>query len=356
MEFGIQFFPAVGPEVKSADQYWAECLHLVGLCDELGFTHVRTVEHHFDAYGGYTPNPHVFLAAAAMRTKQARLITGAVLPVFNNPLKVAGEIGMVDAISGGRLECGFARAFLPHEFEHFGISLDESKARFAEGMEQVCRLLEEENVTMAGQFHRFTNVTVLPRPVQQPRPPVWIAALGTPDSFINAGKMGHAIMAIPLAGGKMSELLGLYRDAWQAAGHAGAGRVMLAFHMFCHADHDAAVTITRAPLNRYLRSLANAASAWTRGARSVDYPGYDAIIHKLSEETFETQVEKGAAWIGTPEEITAMIAEYLITTGGFDLASLQVNFEAIAMEEAERSMRLFAAQVLPHFRSTPATA
>ena len=59
-----------------------------------------------------------------------RLITGAVLPVFNNPLKLAGQIGMVDAISGGRLEVGFARAFLPHEFARFGISMDESRARY----------------------------------------------------------------------------------------------------------------------------------------------------------------------------------------------------------------------------------
>jgi len=81
---------------------------------------VRTVEHYFHPYGGYSPNPLVFLSAAAAVTRSIRLVTGAVLPVFNNPLKLAGEIGMVDAISGGRLEAGFARAFLPHEFARFG--------------------------------------------------------------------------------------------------------------------------------------------------------------------------------------------------------------------------------------------
>ena len=70
-------------------------------------------------------------------TKTIRLVTGAVLPVFNNPLKLAGQIGMVDAISRGRVEIGFARAFLPHEFARFGISMDESRARFDEGLEQV---------------------------------------------------------------------------------------------------------------------------------------------------------------------------------------------------------------------------
>ena len=113
MEFGLQFFPVVGPEDKPADQYWAECLHLTEVADQLGYTHVRTVEHHFQKYGGYSPSPHIFLTAASMKTKNMRLVSGAVQPVFNNPLKIAGEIGMLDAISGGRLECGFARAFLP---------------------------------------------------------------------------------------------------------------------------------------------------------------------------------------------------------------------------------------------------
>src|SRR5678815_3592538 len=146
MDFGVQFFPAVGPETKSARDYWAEALKLAALADELGYSSVRTVEHYFHPYGGYSPNPLVFLAAAAMVTKRVRLITGAVLPVFNHPLKLAGEIGMVDAISNGRLEVGFARAFLPHEFARFGVSLDESRARFDEGVAQVRRLLEEELV------------------------------------------------------------------------------------------------------------------------------------------------------------------------------------------------------------------
>ncbi|MEN8197843.1 MAG: LLM class flavin-dependent oxidoreductase, partial [Pseudomonadota bacterium] len=351
MEFGIQFFPDIGPETQSADQYWAEALSLVDLCDELGYTHVRTVEHYFNAYGGYTPSPHVLLSAASQRSKKARLITGAVLPVFNHPLKIAGEIGMVDAISGGRLECGFARAFLPHEFARFGVSLDESKARFFEGMEMVRRLLEEEDVTMEGRFHRFKNVTSLPRPTQKPRPPFWVAALATPESFEAAGRNGHSVMAIPMAGAKMKDLLGLYRDNWKKAGHPGEGRVMLAFHMFCHDDADKAVEIAREPLNRYLKSLVDAASDWTGGAASADYPGYDRIIEGLSKERFESQVEKGAAWIGTPDSIGRQIADYQDLTGGFEIASLQVNFNTIPIAEAERSMRLFSREVMPRFGS-----
>src|SRR5205085_9916619 len=124
---------------------------------------------YFHYYGGYGTTPIVFLAAAAQRTRQARLVTGAILPAFNNPMKLAGEIAMLDAISGGRLDIGFARAFLPHEFRRFGVSPDESVARFREGVEQVDLLLRQENVTHSGRFHRIQNKTSLPRPTQKPR-------------------------------------------------------------------------------------------------------------------------------------------------------------------------------------------
>ena len=349
MEFGLQFFPDVGPKVKPADTYFDECLKLVDLADELNYTHVRTVEHYFEDYGGYSPNPIVFLAAAAMRTKRARLITGAVLPVFNNPLKIAGEVGMLDAISGGRLEVGFARAFLPHEFSRFGVSPDESRERFTEGMEQVRLLLEGENVSHAGRFHRFKDVTSLPRPTQKPRPPFWVAAFGTPQSFSEAGKAGYSVMAIPLSGTKMKELIDIYRDAWRAAGHPGRGRVMLAFHMFCAPTHAEAVSVAREPLIRYLNSLCDAASAWTAGLSSKDYPGYDKIIAGLRAETFESQVEKGAAFVGSAEEVADQVAAYDKLIGGFEIASLQVNFNTIPFEAAQRSMRLFSEKVIPRF-------
>src|SRR6202011_3760684 len=157
MQFGVQFFPDVRPEEKTGEAYFQEALDLAEEADRLGFRHIRIVEHYFHHYGGYSPNPIVFLAAAAQRTRRARLVTGAVLPAFNNPLKLAGEIAMLDAISGGRFDVGFARAFLPHEFRRFNISPDTSVARFREGLEQIELLLTQENVTHRGQFHAFEN-------------------------------------------------------------------------------------------------------------------------------------------------------------------------------------------------------
>src|SRR5436305_14315269 len=224
MQFGVQFFPDVRPEDKSAEAYFREALDLTEEADRLGYSHIRIVEHYFHSYGGYSPNPIVFLAAAAQRTRHARLVTGAVLPVFNHPLKLAGEIAMLDAISAGRLDVGFARAFLPHAFRRFGRSPDESVARFREGIEQIDLLLTCENVSHRGRFHTIDNTTSLPRPTQQPRPKFYVAALNTPESFEFAGRMGYAVMAIALVAEKMRPLLAAYREAWKAAGHPGPAR------------------------------------------------------------------------------------------------------------------------------------
>ena len=352
MEFGLQFFPDVGPEEKSAQQYWNECLGLVDLCDELGYTQVRTVEHYFEPYGGYSPSPHIFLTAASQRTSKARLLTGAVLPVFNHPLKIAGEIGMLDAISNGRLDCGFGRAFLPHEFQRFDRTMDESRARFDEGVAAVRRLLEEENVTFNGDFHRFNNVTSLPRPTQKPRPPFCVAALGTPQSMQASGSNGYNLMLVPFAGHQMREALGIYREAWRQAGHSGEGKIALGFHMFCHQDREEAHRIAKPNINAYFKSLVAAAeqdSGWGAGASSKDYPGYDRHLEQLRAADFDSLLDGGAIWVGTPEDIRQQITGYAAEVGGFDTASLQVNFHLVSASDAAASMHLFAQGVISSF-------
>src|SRR2546422_471334 len=178
MKFGVDYFPDVHPDRVSGQQYFADVLDLAEEADRLGYDSVKIVEHYFTSYGGYSPDPCVFLAACSQRTRRLRMVTGAVLPVFNHPLKLAGQVTMLDAISGGRLDVGFARAFMPYEFDAFGISMDESRARFEEGIEAITRLWTEEAVTFEGKFPRLKNVTSLPRPTHQPHPPIWVAAGG----------------------------------------------------------------------------------------------------------------------------------------------------------------------------------
>src|SRR5439155_25192655 len=127
-------FPTLLTMHPSSAQYFAESLNLTQRADELGFATVSIVEHHFKPYGGASPNPIVFLSAASQRAPHVRLVTGAVVPAFNHPLKYAGELAMLDCISNGRLDAGFARAFLPDEFEAFGVAIEDSRARYDEGI------------------------------------------------------------------------------------------------------------------------------------------------------------------------------------------------------------------------------
>jgi len=353
MEFGIQFFPDVGPEEKSGQQYWNESLDLVELGDTLGFDHVRTVEHYFHPYGGYSTNPIVFLSAASQRTKKMRLITGAVLPIFNNPFKLAGEIGMLDAISNGRLEVGFARAFMPHEFKVFGRSMDESRARFNEGVEQIRRLLEEERVTSHGQFHSFENVTSFPRPTQKPRPPFWIATTASPESQIAAAKGGHSIMTVPVGGPEQARrVIATYREAWAAEGRLGRGRVMLGLHMYCAPTQKEAEARAKPRVENYFKTLLDAHLSCPQPA-SKDYPANDKMVESMRRATFEDRMKLGVVWVGSPAHLREQIERYDHLCGGLDKISLQINFHDMPVDEAEASMRLFAEEVMPHFAAMP---
>ena len=351
MQFGLNFFPCVSPDQKPAERYFREAMHLCSLTDELGYAHIRQVEHYFKPYGGYSPNPLVFLTAAAMRTTNTRLITGAVLPAFNKPLKMAGEIGMVDGISNGRLEVGFARAFLPHEFAAFGVSLDESRRRFTEGLSQITMLLKDENVSSQGEFNSFQNVTSLPRPTQRPHPPFWIAATNTPETFAFAGTNGCKVMAIPLEPNKMRELIGTYREAWKKAGHPGNGHVMNTFFMCCATTREEAMVTGLGPCNEHLKGLADAAKEWLTGASTKDYPGYDKLMAHVLSDSAENQVQAGSAFIGTPADIVEILRIYNGKVGGIDSVSLHFTPGNMPVEMAERSLRLFSKEVMPKVKA-----
>jgi alkanesulfonate monooxygenase SsuD/methylene tetrahydromethanopterin reductase-like flavin-dependent oxidoreductase (luciferase family) len=352
MQFGVQFFPAVNLDETPALTWFRDSLAIGEEAETLGYTHARVVEHYFTRYGGYSPNPILFLSALSQRTETMRLVTGAVLPVFNHPLKLAGEIGMIDNISNGRIDVGFARAFLPHEFRRFGISPDESYARFEEGVVQIDLLLREENVSHKGRFHTIENTTSLPRPVQKPRPKFYIAATTTAETFAYAGRNGYSLMAIPL-GPKLRDNLKIYRDAWREAGHPGNGEAMIAYHMFCHEDPRLAREIPRQSFNDYFQQIYEASGDWAQGTSSKDYKGYDQLVSKLKTLTLESQIESGAAFVGTPDEVRKIVAQTVEVYGEYEHASLQINFGSIPYEDAARSMRLFAREVMPEFTKLP---
>ena len=273
------------------------------------------------------------------------------LPAFNKPLKMAGEIGMLDGISNGRLEVGFARAFLPHEFAAFGVSLDESRRRFTEGLAQITMLLKDENVSSKGEFNSFANITSLPRPTQKPHPPFWIAATNTPETFAFAGTNGCKVMAIPLEPPKMRDLIGTYRDAWRKAGHPGNGHVMNTFFMCCAPTRDEAMATGLGPCNAHLKGLADAAKEWSHRRQHQGLSGLRQADGACARaDSAERQVAAGSAFIGTPADIVEMMRSYNDKVGGIDSVSLHFTPGNMPVEMAERSLRLFSKEVMPKVR------
>lgn len=298
MRFGINFFPTLSPAEKDAHQYYQECLELVTRAEELGFDHVKTVEHYFHPYGGYSPDPVTFLAAAAARTRRIRLVTGAVIPAFTHPVKLAGKLAMLDNLSGGRLDAGFGRAFLPDEFEAFGVSMDESRARFAEGVAACKRLWSEENVVWEGQFYQFGPVTLLPRPYQRPHPPVMVAAAFSPESCENAGREGHHLLLVPTitTTERAQEMLALYRKAWMAAGHQpGSERIQLSYTCYLAPERSQGYEGARACHENYTSKLADAVTSWGR-TKNDQYPGYERLVEQVTAGTFEKSLAGPRFW------------------------------------------------------------
>lgn len=351
MRFGITFFPDVAPDQKDGRRYFAEALRFVELAEPLGFDSVKIVEHYLTPYGGYSPDPLLFLAAASRASRRMRLMTGAVIPAFNHPLKLAGQIGMLDSISDGRLDVGVARAFLPHEFDAFEISMEESRARFEEGVGALVALLSRERVTLEGKFHRFHDVTSLPRPVQKPHPPLFVAAFRTADSFVWAGRQGHNIMVTPfyLRPQELGEMVRTYRKEYAEAGHTpGTEIVNINFRLFVRRSDREAREAARRYVESYIEMLLLPLRAW-KGRATAQYPGYEAFVAQVESFPYDAMVEQ--SFIGSPEPIARRIEYFADICGGEIYPSVDFNFGMMDEAEARESLTLFAREVMPKFRS-----
>jgi len=348
MRFGINFFPSVDPASLSGQEYYRQALALAARADELGYHHIRTVEHYFRGYGGYSPSPIVFLTAVSQRTQRVRLVTGAVLPVFNHPLKLAAELAMLDCLSNGRLDAGFARAFLPEEFDAFQVPMDESRIRFEEGIRAVKRLWTEPEVRFDGRFHQFGPVPLLPRPVQQPHPPIWIAAIQTAESFTWAGEQGYNLMIVPYlsAFDSVATNLRLYRQAYARAGHGkSGGKVQMSFHLYVAEDGMTARREAREPMEEYIRLFKLSSQAW-RGRSSQQYQGYEKLESLLEAITYDRVVAETRAFIGDPVEVATQVRSIVAQFGSVE-PSLQIMYGNISAAAARWSLELFASEVMP---------
>jgi alkanesulfonate monooxygenase SsuD/methylene tetrahydromethanopterin reductase-like flavin-dependent oxidoreductase (luciferase family) len=223
MKFGVlQFFSWPERRVELAAVY-ARALQRIEIMDQTGYDAVWLAEHHFSSFS-VCPSVHMMGVLASSRTRRLRIGTGVSLAPFYHPLRLAEEVALLDVISGGRVNWGAGRGFARVEFENFGVPPDESTSRFHEAVDIVLKAWTEERLTFAGQHFRFDGVEVLPKPTQQPHPPVWMAATSEGAIEWAAGR-GFSILMDPHAAHRdIGRKRRFYSERLAEAGYSTAGR------------------------------------------------------------------------------------------------------------------------------------
>ncbi len=205
-------------DAATAVRTYAEHLEAWEALDHFGYDGVGFNEHHCSPYG-LMNSPNLMAAAAAQRTKRLKLlIYGNLLPL-HEPLRLAEELAMIDCLSGGRLISGFARG-IPREYQVHNVPLADSRARFEEAYDIITRAWTEEVFSYEGQFWSYQDVALWPRPVQRPRPPVWVPIVGSKESIEFAGR--HNLPITPGLGrarGLRDDIIRYYAQCLRQGGH-----------------------------------------------------------------------------------------------------------------------------------------
>jgi alkanesulfonate monooxygenase SsuD/methylene tetrahydromethanopterin reductase-like flavin-dependent oxidoreductase (luciferase family) len=194
MKFGIFYehqLPRPWSE-RSEQDLFNEALDQVELADRLGIDSAWEVEHHFLEEYSHSSAPEVFLAACSQRTKRIRLGHGIVLmpPGYNHPARVAERVATLDLVSGGRVEFGTGESSSLAELGGFGVAVDQKRAMWRETVEQVCNMMVMDPYPgFQGQFFSMPCRNVVPKPVQKPHPPLWVACSNR-DTIHLAAKLG----------------------------------------------------------------------------------------------------------------------------------------------------------------------
>jgi alkanesulfonate monooxygenase SsuD/methylene tetrahydromethanopterin reductase-like flavin-dependent oxidoreductase (luciferase family) len=277
----------------------------------------------------------VLLSAIAARTSRIRLgCSVSVLPIHCQPLHIAEDYAMVDAVSDGRLEFGVGVGNNPSEYRRLGISMDEGRARYQEALDIILKVWSQENVSHKGEFWQFEDVTTYPRPVQQPHPPLWVA--GTSEASLGAaGRQGYNIMTV--AHPRPPEEIRPGVAAWRAGlvdgGYDPAQRHCL-IHLrgYVDPDHGRACEVGPVAIARY---------------NQISREGLGRAA-RPDETNWDKMLAEGRNIYGDPSQCVELM-NHTRSHFDFDVFGMQFNFGGLPHEEVVTSMRLFAREVMPAF-------
>ena len=182
--------------------------------DRLGYSSLWCVEHHFTRGFSHASAPDLFLAAVSALTQRIRLGLGVVLLPFNHPIRTAERVATLDVLSGGRVEFGTGRGASPIEYQAFMQPFELSRQLWEDNLDAVLEIWRADGEPVDIEHERWLvpNVSIYPRPVQEPHPPVWVASTST-EGFVAAARRGYSLLCMPMLKGLdgLAEDITLYK-------------------------------------------------------------------------------------------------------------------------------------------------
>jgi alkanesulfonate monooxygenase SsuD/methylene tetrahydromethanopterin reductase-like flavin-dependent oxidoreductase (luciferase family) len=347
VKFGIFSLPTYFPEVDGTlNEFYQHILSLMQDAERLGFSYAWVNEHHFHRYGGMIPAPPVLLAAVAAQTSTIRLGTSVALLPLHHPLEQAESYAMLDQISGGRLDLGIGRGFIPYDYETMGVPYAEGQERLYEALEIMLKAWQHQPFSHKGRNFEIENVSVWPAPLQEPHPPVWGAATRSMDSFRYFGQQGYDLLTVVylFPQTKLAEFIDGYRDAAASAGYDPATRkISTHYQVYCAENGDEARRVGKEAIVRYSEEIVR--------ARERGHSPPPPIQH----ESFESVLADGRVCMGNPDDCAAIL-ERARETLGLTNVDCTFYYGGIPYDRARASFELFAREVIPRFQTQPAPA
>jgi natural product biosynthesis luciferase-like monooxygenase protein len=333
----------------SVPHFYENLIDRAILAEELGYEGFWLTEHHFHWYGGVHANPLVALSAIAARTTKLRLGTAVTLLPYSHPLRIAEDYALLDNLSHGRVDLGVGRGYYKIEYDGWGIAMSESRERFSEHLDVIVRAWTESNLTFRGRFTDVEDLELIPRPVQRPHPPIWLAASITPESFERNGALGRPLMVVPLIAPveQMQPLVALYRDAYRAAGHGGEPEILGIFMTHIGNDDTQAYREQMQGAIENFRAVAEIPERKMRGERDPkQYEHFKDFLENMKWFTFENVYRNDSVLCGSPEHVADVIDRWR-TEVGLTYISIHPSWGGFDEDTVRTTMRSMAEQVWP---------
>ncbi|MBM4258179.1 MAG: LLM class flavin-dependent oxidoreductase [Deltaproteobacteria bacterium] len=347
MKFGLHYQLPCSPS-QSPVQRYRDTIEQCVCAETLGFESVWPVEQHFNPNLSSIPAPLLLLSAVAERTTNLRLGIAVILLSLSHPVRVAEEIATLDVISNGRVEFGIGRGSIPTHFSGFGLKQAESRERMMEGLDLIRHIWTHERCSYQGKFWQVENISVIPRPVQQPHPPIRLAA-NSKESFEQFGRMGEPIFVAAQVNPfrKIRELLPIYHQERKAAGHPDTSGedVTLLMPLYVGENHEQ----MRHDLEPSIRHfLAQVASIYAMAGPVLE-GRLKEVMERVRSMTYD-QMREVMAVFETPEACVERLKEFQQEFGMGRVICWFNPGGMVPHEKVLRSMELFAKKVMPHFR------